>query len=122
MSDFGVNKKGSALADELIGTFFDDVLSGGGDDVLDGGLGEDTLHGGKGADTFLFREGMNVDVISDFETGLDKIIVVMSVMDPNTRFDTTDTNSGLLVHDGESGFLLTGIAKTDFQIDDFVYI
>ena len=55
----------------------DDSLFGGdGADLLDGRLGNDALAGGSGADQFMFRTAPgpgNVDTISDFEPGVDKI-------------------------------------------------
>jgi len=70
--------------DTLYGGEDDDGLEGGagrdklrggeGDDILAGGDGSDMLHGGPGADLFVFRAGeMGVDVIDDFEMGLDRI-------------------------------------------------
>lgn len=54
-----------------------DVISGGaGDDILNGGPGSDTLSGGSGADTFVFTipgYSSDVDVITDFEPGVDRI-------------------------------------------------
>jgi serralysin len=71
--------------------FIDNIVSGGGDDVLkgtsganiiDGGAGDDqirslrgsdTLTGGEGADTFVFRtyDLVGVDEITDFDIGID---------------------------------------------------
>jgi len=61
---------GGAGADSLIGT-------GGGDTIIGGG-GGDTLTGGGGADTFRYTSTSdstvaNQDVITDFQTGLDRI-------------------------------------------------
>mgnify|MGYP000911938399 CR=1 FL=1 len=63
---------GSARADRLFG--------GGGNDTLQGGGGADALNGGAGADTFKFvavgdSTSSAYDVISDFQTGSDKIDV-----------------------------------------------
>jgi Ca2+-binding RTX toxin-like protein len=60
--------------DVLIGGNGDDVLIGGdGDDVLIGGAGNDTLIGGSGADSFELRKNQVLDVVSDFQIGVDKI-------------------------------------------------
>ncbi|MGQ9372163.1 calcium-binding protein, partial [Azospirillum sp. A39] len=55
-----------------------DALYGGmGDDALDGNQGADTLWGGAGADRFVIRHpAEGGDVIADFETGLDHIVIV----------------------------------------------
>ncbi|MCT7982461.1 DUF4347 domain-containing protein [Laspinema sp. A4] len=51
-----------------------DILNGGnGNDVLWGDLGNDTLIGGGGADIFVFREGDGVNLVVDFEVGIDRI-------------------------------------------------
>ena len=69
---------GGAGSDTLSGREGDDVLEGGaGNDRLVGALGTDTLSGGTGADTFYFTTAIataaNVDTISDFTHGIDKI-------------------------------------------------
>ncbi|MEP0315126.1 MULTISPECIES: calcium-binding protein [Alphaproteobacteria] len=61
--------------DELFGqSGKDTLLGGGGDDTLFGGNGRDQLTGGDGEDVFGFLKGQTgVDVIKDFEAGVDKI-------------------------------------------------
>jgi Ca2+-binding RTX toxin-like protein len=68
---------GNNAANTLNGMGGDDTLRGrDGTDTLNGGLGNDLLQGGAHADMFVFDSALgpnNVDVISDFEAGLDKI-------------------------------------------------
>lgn len=75
---------GDFAPNRIMGYGGDDTLSGaGGDDVLNGGAGQDRLTGGAGADVFKYGalhqasarsgNGFNPDVITDFETGVDKI-------------------------------------------------
>jgi Ca2+-binding RTX toxin-like protein len=71
---------GDAGNDVLRGENGNDVLFGGaGSDTLIGGIGVDTLTGGTEADTFVFESLNNMgiatrrDVITDFQTGTDKI-------------------------------------------------
>ncbi|MBD2651785.1 calcium-binding protein [Nostoc foliaceum] len=74
--------QGNDGSDLLEGGSGNDILSGGlGNDTLKGGLGDDTLTGGKetnnlwggeGQDTFVTESG-GVQVIKDFERGVDKI-------------------------------------------------
>lgn len=78
---------GGKNADELHGGIGDDVLRGGngldtliggeGDDILFGALGTDVLTGGAGIDAFRFTSALdgviNIDTITDFEAGVDKI-------------------------------------------------
>jgi Ca2+-binding RTX toxin-like protein len=69
--------------DTILGRAGDDILNGGdgadtlvggaGDDRLHGGNGHDWLNGGAGADTFVFNSG--VDVIADFQQGIDQIVL-----------------------------------------------
>jgi Ca2+-binding RTX toxin-like protein len=63
--------------DRLIGFGGNDALDGGeGDDLLQGGVGSDMLTGGTGADQFRFDTTLafgDVDLISDFESGVDQI-------------------------------------------------
>ncbi len=71
---------GGAGNDVLRGEKGNDVLIGdGGNDTLIGGVGVDTLTGGDGADTFMFESLTEMgtatrrDVITDFQTSVDKI-------------------------------------------------
>ncbi|AFY82887.1 DUF4347 domain-containing protein [Oscillatoria acuminata] len=60
--------------DTLHGGKENDILNGGnGNDVLWGDLGNDTLIGGIGEDIFAFREGDGVNLVLDFEVGIDRI-------------------------------------------------
>jgi Ca2+-binding RTX toxin-like protein len=74
---------GSALADRLNGGTGKDTLVGGnGNDILNGGNGNDTLTGGAGSDTFQFSAAIstnNADVISDFQSGSDKIALLSTL-------------------------------------------
>ncbi len=69
-----------SLADDAIdgGIGNDTVTGGGGDDTITGGAGNDLLGGGSGADVFVFDQApsrtRNYDVISDFETGQDRLM------------------------------------------------
>ena len=96
--------------DNLWGGAGNDILNGGiGNDSLWGGLGDDVLTGGVGNDQYLFQSdsvfstSLGVDYISDFEAGLDQIVL------SKTTFNAiTDT---------------VGQALTDFAVvsdDEFV--
>ncbi|MEH6646863.1 calcium-binding protein [Sulfitobacter sp.] len=98
---------GGADSDVMFGETGDDVLEGdggsdrmyggAGDDTLDGGANEDRMFGGSGADTFVFDEvsdsafGAPLDIINDFESGVDK-------------FDFSGLVLGELEYSGTGGF------------------
>jgi Ca2+-binding RTX toxin-like protein len=64
--------RGGSDADILTGQSGDDLLYGGdGDDLINGGVGQDTLEGGKGADTFVMALSQGLDIIGDFQVGVD---------------------------------------------------
>jgi Ca2+-binding RTX toxin-like protein len=65
-------------ADRVTGSAAQNELRGGyGNDTLDGAGGNDTLAGGEGADRFVFRQvgAAHSDLISDFVSGADKIVL-----------------------------------------------
>ncbi|MBH2037303.1 MAG: M10 family metallopeptidase C-terminal domain-containing protein [Pseudomonadales bacterium] len=70
-----VNMLGNAGANVLTGTAYGDVISG--------GAGKDTLTGGAGADSFVFNSTLNtssnVDVLTDFVSGVDKILLSANI-------------------------------------------
>ena len=73
----------TASGGELVGDDRDDLLSGGagddtlhggaGDDILRDGAGADRLFGGAGADVFVLDRDGRIDMIEDFEPGVDRI-------------------------------------------------
>ncbi len=65
-----INGTGNSLANQIIGN------SGG--NIITGGAGADTITGGAGADTFVYLTSSDstklaTDLITDFQTGIDKI-------------------------------------------------
>jgi Ca2+-binding RTX toxin-like protein len=74
---------GNAGANTLRSGSGDDIAAGGagndlifghaGDDQLSGGAGNDRLIGGSGVDVFVFGAGFGLDIIQDFEGGVDRI-------------------------------------------------
>jgi Ca2+-binding RTX toxin-like protein len=75
---------GSASANVLDGGAGNDTIDGGaGNDTIAGGAGNDTLKGGLGSDTFYFSTALNpatnVDTISDFVAGADRILLSRAI-------------------------------------------
>ena len=74
---------GSDLAEVLTGGIGDDLIDGAGgddtlignngDDILIDGAGQDVLTGGNGADTFVFAPDGQLDTITDFQVGIDRL-------------------------------------------------
>lgn len=104
--DLGENTVfGGAAADRLYGRAGADVIEGGdGDDSIYGNAGQDLMVGGQGADTFIYfrltdsRIGFaRRDLITDFESGTDKIDL--------SRIDS-DTEE-----EGRQGFEFIGLAQ-----------
>ncbi len=60
--------------DNLSGGTGNDALFGGSaNDTLDGGSGNDMLQGDTGADEFQFSQGYDLDIVIDFQDGIDSI-------------------------------------------------
>ncbi len=102
--------------DNLLGSKINNRIEGSaGNDTLDGGLGKDTLAGGDGADTFVFSSKSsisNLDTISDFQVGVDriqlnrKVFSKLKVAADYLAFGTaSDSKSHYLIYDSASGKL-----------------
>ncbi len=118
--------------DILLGGSGNDMLKGGaGNDRLNGGAGNDTLMGGNKSDLFIFNtnqpfdtDDVGVDTITDFEQGVDFILLDLDTFDaitsvPSDRdtpgfsvaseFEVVDTDAAaatsdaLIVHSTENG-------------------
>ena len=98
--------------DALVGGDGNDLLEGGlGADILNGGLGSDRLTGQAGTDSFLFDSaigGGNIDTITDFATGVDRIWLDEAIF------------SGLIKGALSSGAFHTGKAAADAD-DRIIY-
>ncbi|MGB3533850.1 MAG: calcium-binding protein [Microcoleaceae cyanobacterium] len=144
---------GSLEDDYINGKKGDDILEGGGDDdyikggqgndKIHGGSGEDTLIGGKGSDSlvggedadwFVFKpnhlQNNQVDVIVDFEVGIDKIKAEgWGSIDPNSWFsdaiasgDFTNSSNGALYSLNNGGqILFEGVNLDSLNSSDFVF-
>jgi Ca2+-binding RTX toxin-like protein len=90
------NLTGSNNADRLTGNTAANVLSGGaGNDTIAGGAGNDRLTGGTGNDQFIFNTTLgstNIDTITDFTSGSDKIVLDDDIF---TALGITGTTTGV---------------------------
>lgn len=120
---------GTALVENfenITGSDFDDVITGdAAANVITGGAGNDILSGGAGVDTFVFAENSGVDVINDFEFGVDSLQFVTS----NADLSGEDVLGGLsqVGDDVELAFndrLITieNANVGDFGADDFAFV
>jgi len=97
---------GSSAGDTLFGFAGSDTISGGGgSDTIDGGNGDDTLSGGSGKDTFVFDTkpgAKNIDTITDFTPGTDKIALdgnVFHGLGPGPALESKNFYEGPAAHD-----------------------
>jgi len=123
LGDAGLQLRGNAFANTIIGSNGDDLLrgysgadwlkGGSGDDTLMGGLGVDTLDGGAGADSFRFAEAPSgeVDVIRTFDAAEDRLVLDDGAFTAFTKGATTaadiyehllfDARAGDIAYDAE---------------------
>ncbi len=124
--------EGGAGDDFLAGGGRNDFIDGGaGDDDINAGDGDDTMTGGTGADQFIFnsfKDG-DIDVITDFEDGLDTFRMTGVDNAPGSglagkvaALNITDTDLGVsMSYDGHVIEVL-GISASDLTLDDFTFL
>ena len=82
----------------------DTIAGGGGDDWVEAGYGDDVASGGPGADSFIFGIYAGHDVVLDFASGTDRL--VLKDIDPSTvrvRWTTYTGAPGVEVDYGTTG-------------------
>jgi len=111
--------------DDLIGSSGDDILTGGdGDDSLTGGLGNDSLNGGIGNDKFIYSpsdaDRQTTDIITNFETGADKIQLSggLDLVSSGGNVNFLNITGGSYIYDISLGsvfaFVDTALTPSDF--------
>ena len=115
---------GDASNDDLLGGSGNDTLSGGkgndylsgdkGNDSLWGGAGDDTLWGGEGADIFLYKNGEGNDIISDYESGVDTVMVLNGRVDAGVA----DSSGNVMFAVGDGQIVFANAASLDIEITD----
>lgn len=118
-SAFADQIAGSANADTLEGRSGQDtLLGGGGADILIGGRGNDTLTGGTGSDRIVFSVGDGEDVVTDFQTGQDRLVVHGYTAYQELRQVGADT---LVVLSGGDSLLLRGVTASTLTSASFEF-
>ena len=97
----------------------DDMVDAGlGNDIVYSGEGSDTLFGGQGADSFVFEledfEDGSTDVISDFELGEDKLVILGLGAEDAIAFDTS--TGGITVNGEEIIVLENTSTPEEFEL------
>ncbi|MCF6231728.1 MAG: hypothetical protein L3J36_01305 [Rhodobacteraceae bacterium] len=111
-----------ALTDYFSGAGRDNLQGGAGCDVIYADPGNDRIKGGSGDDVFVFNDVAweHLNVIADFEDGIDKIRVTN-----HSGFDAipiTAQNAGsdtLIVLSGGTKVMLKGVDTGLIDINDF---
>jgi Ca2+-binding RTX toxin-like protein len=120
---------GGSGDDTLNGNTGNDSLSGGdGNDFLEGSAGNDSMTGGAGADRFVFRVtgSANADRVSDFASGVDKILLDgssvagMSNLGATGNFAAGDARffAGSAAHDADDRVIYNGATGQLFYDGD----
>ncbi|MDE9451493.1 hypothetical protein J3R80_13545 [Aliiroseovarius sp. Z3] len=66
--------QGTSADDQIDGGIWSEIISAGaGNDILRDGVGEDILTGGAGADIFVLTADDMLDIVTDFQPGVDKL-------------------------------------------------
>ena len=143
-SAFDDTLTGDARANILSGLSGDDRLNGGeGNDRLNGGAGADmlnggadTLTGGAGADKFVISNDNNIDIVTDFTDGTDRLVLEhdFGVFPPSFQdsgITLSDDGSDTVIAydaDGVGGndavdvMILTGVTSDLITISDFEFV
>lgn len=112
--------KGTGAGQTLMGMRGRDLLVGkGGDDTLIGGQGRDVFKGGAGADRFVFESGDGRDVIRDFTSGVD-LIVLDDAEVALTDFQQSVRGDHLILTMGETVIRLNG--QADLASDEALLV
>jgi Ca2+-binding RTX toxin-like protein len=126
------NISGTEGADVLIAGSGDNSMQGvggndyldgdAGDDMLDGGSGIDRLLGGEGKDVFIFNENTGLDIVYDFEDGIDHIALVgLTDADYGDVSISEYGATGSIIQIDDDVMILRGTPTNEISIDDFIF-
>lgn len=100
---------GTAAANTLVGTVYNDLINGyGGNDSLTGGAGNDTLNGGTGADTLIGGAGDDVLAAGAPDTAVDSLVGGLG--SDTADYSAVTVASGIMIN------LVTGQAVNPTQV------
>lgn len=137
LNNVGQTIDGNETDQVLTGTDLDDVISGmGGSDMIYGaagndrlidGTGRDHLYGGEGADTFRFVVDGTLDLIRDYEHGLDLIdLSLLPGFNGINGLDIRPRSYGAVIFAGDEEIRIetidgAGLLISDFTSDNFIF-
>ncbi|MEM8760490.1 MAG: calcium-binding protein, partial [Pseudomonadota bacterium] len=99
----------------------DDIDAGDGDNVIIGGLGNDSLTGGDGADVFEFAAGEGLDVVRDFELGVDRLDLSDLGPDFDVQANTVQDGDDAVISFGDGNAVrLENVDASLLDDDDFL--
>ncbi len=119
---------GNSQDDTLFGMGGSDRIYGSnGNDLLVDGAGRDHFFGGAGADIFRFAADITLDLIRDYEIGVD--VIDLSLLASVTNLDDLNITSrsfGAVILAGVEELRVTSIDTAplhayDFTVDDFIF-
>lgn len=113
---------GGRKSDKLLGDLGDDTLIGGlGNDFLLGGRGNDVLTGGTGYDRFWLVSNRGTDTITDFEDGVDKLVLLNNLT--FGQLSIAQSNNDALISVASTGEVLAtliGVQANLLTAADFI--
>ena len=114
--------RGGDFGDTLNGGNGNDTLNGdAGWDVLNGGAGNDFLFGGSGNDTFVFSDSGDRDTITDFEDGLDTIVIANGATS-FAQVSVNDAGADTILQFNGTQVTLANVDHTLIGSDDFSFV
>jgi Ca2+-binding RTX toxin-like protein len=97
------------------------LFGGSGNDMLIGGRGKDTLTGDRGADQFVFGAGDGRDTVTDFEDGIDRIVISSGAAGMND-LTLASVRGGATVAFGTVEIMLAGETLATITAADFDFV
>jgi serralysin len=104
----------------------DRLLGGAGRDTLEGDQGNDVLTGGGGADVFRYSGGDDADVVTDFQDGVDRILISDPAIDGFEDLTVAEDAAGsavvsFLVGNDPTSITLRGVDADVVSASDFIF-